>query len=109
MQLKFAHKIIVVSLLLLVLALTASTSINYFSLKNNTQENLNRAIDEIGHSVSSNISNWLSARLQIISALAENTGAEDSENSMLVAVRQAVKAGQLKNTYIAIEATGQFI
>ena len=109
MQLKFAHKIIVVSLLLLVLALTVSTSINYFSLKNNTQENLNRAIDEIGHSVSSNIANWLSGRLQIISALAENTGSEDSEDSMLVAVRQAVKAGQLKNTYIAIEATGQFI
>jgi len=109
MQLKFAHKIIVVSVVLLILALTVTTSINYISLKNDTQENLNRAIDEIGHSVSSNIANWLSGRLQIISAIAENTQPSDSPEEMMVAVRQAVKAGQLKNTYIGVEATGQFI
>jgi len=105
MQLKFAHKIIVVSAVLLILALTVTTTINYISLKNDTQENLNRAIDEIGHSVASNIANWLSGRLQIISAIAENTQPNDSPEAMMVAVRQAVKAGKLKNTYIGVEAT----
>lgn len=109
MQLKFAHKIIVASAILLILALITSTSINYFSLKSDTQKNLNRAIDEIGHSVASNIANWLSGRLQIISAIAENTQASDTPEEMMVAVKQAVKAGQLKNTYIGVEATGQFI
>jgi len=109
MKLKFAHKIIMASLVLLVLALTVTTTINYISLKNDTQENLNRAIDEIGHSVASNISNWLSGRLQIISAIAENTQPNDTPQEMSIAVKQAVKAGQLKNTYIGVAETGQFI
>ena len=108
-QLKFAHKIIAVSVVLLILALTVSTTINYISLKQDTQANLNRAIDEIGHSVSGNIANWLSGRLQIIMAIAENTRADDTTENMLTAVQQAVKAGKLKNTYIGVESTGQFI
>jgi len=108
-KLKFAHKIIAVSTALVVLALMVSTSINYFSLRTNTQENLNRAIDEIGTSVSTNIANWLTARLQIVSAIAENTNADDETSTMLVAVQQAVKAGNLKNTYIGLQSTGQFI
>ena len=108
-QLKFAHKIMLVTAILVVLALTVSTSINYFSLRTNTQENLNRAIDEIGYSVSSNIANWLNARLQIIQAIAANTKAEDDSSTMLTAVKQAVEAGKLKNTYIGVERTGEFI
>ncbi|MEW6990574.1 methyl-accepting chemotaxis protein [Colwelliaceae bacterium 6441] len=108
-QLKFAHKIITVSVVLLILALSVSTSINYISLKSDTQANLNRAIDEIGHSVSSNIANWLSGRLQIITAIAANTKTDDTPDDMLTAVQQAVAAGKLKNTYIGVESTGEFI
>jgi len=109
LQLKFAHKIILVSAALLILALTVSTTINYISLKNNTQQNLNRAIDEIGHSVAGNIANWLSARLQIITAVSVNTKIGDTSEDMGTAVRQAVSAGKLKNTYIGVEKTGEFI
>ncbi|WP_448547433.1 methyl-accepting chemotaxis protein [Thalassotalea fusca] len=108
-QLKFAHKIMLVTATLVVLALTVSTSVNYFSLRTDTQNNLNRAIDEIGHSVSSNIANWLNARLQIIQAIAANTKADDDREIMLNAVKQAVEAGKLKNTYIGVESTGEFI
>ncbi|WP_175573139.1 methyl-accepting chemotaxis protein [Thalassotalea sp. PP2-459] len=107
--LKFAHKIIAVTVFLLILALAVSTSINYFSLKQDTEDNLNRAIDEIGHSVSGNIANWLNGRLQIIEAIAENATSDDDTETMLTAVQQAVKAGDLKNTYIGVEKTGQFI
>lgn len=107
--LKFAHKIIAVTVFLLILALAVSTSINYFSIKQDTEDNLNRAIDEIGHSVSGNIANWLNGRLQIIEAIAANTTVNDDTDIMLTAVQQAVKAGDLKNTYIGVEKTGQFI
>ncbi|GHF88462.1 methyl-accepting chemotaxis protein [Thalassotalea marina] len=109
LQLKFAHKIILVSVVLLILALTASTTINYISLKQGTQTNLNRAIDEIGHSVAGNIANWLGGKLQIVQAIAQNTKSDDDTETMLDAVQQAVKSGKLKNTYIGVESTGQFI
>ena len=109
LQLKFAHKIIIVSVALLILALSVSTTINYVSLKNNTQENLSSAIDEIGHSVAGTIANWLSNKLQIVSAISENTSVSDSPEEMMTSVKQAVKAGKLKNTYIGVESSGQFI
>ncbi len=109
MQLKFSHKIIIVSLSLLIMALTVSTTINYITLKNDTQDHLNRAIDEIVHSVSRNVANWLSGRLQIIAAIAESTSLAGTEESILIAVRQALRAGNLKNTYIGVEATGQLL
>ena len=97
-KINFSHKIIIVSTVLLLLALSVSTSINYISLKNNTQENLNRAIDEIGHSVSGNIANWLTNRLQIIEAIALNVTTENDHDDILKAVQQAVEAGKMKNT-----------
>jgi len=108
-KINFSHKIIIVSTVLLLLALSVSTSINYISLKNNTQENLNRAIDEIGHSVSGNIANWLTNRLQIIEAIALNVTSESDHDDVLKAVQQAVEAGKMKNTYVGLADTGKFI
>ncbi|WP_448565053.1 methyl-accepting chemotaxis protein [Thalassotalea ganghwensis] len=109
LPLKFAHKIIVATVVLLIAALSVSTAINYTSLKRDTENNLEKAIDEISRSVAGNVANWLTARLQIITAIAENSKFDDTPEEMLVAVQQANKAGQLKNTYIGVEKTGQFI
>ncbi len=109
LQLKFAHKIILVSAVLLLLALLTSTSINYFSLKRDTQDNLNRAIDEIGNSVSGNIANWLNGKLRIIESIAQTTSAKPQKPVVLKAVQQAAKAGQFKSAYVGVESTGEFI
>jgi len=108
-KLNFAHKIIAVAALLLLLALTASTTSHYVSLKNQTEMNLTRAIEEIGNSVSGNIANWLNSKLQIISALAENTTAKHSSDNIFNFVRLADGAGQFKNAYVGVEETGEFI
>ena len=108
-KLNFSHKIIIVSTILLLLALSVSTSINYISLKNNTQENLNLAIDEIGHSVAGNIANWLTNRLQIIEAVALNITTDNGHDEIFKAVQQAVVAGKMKNTYVGLASTGRFI
>lgn len=109
LKLNFSKKIIIVFTVLLLLALSASTSINYISLKSNTQANLNRAIDEIGHSVSGNIANWLTNRLQIIDAIALNISNINSHEDIFKAVQQAVKAGKMKNTFVGLASTGKFI
>ncbi|WP_286233974.1 methyl-accepting chemotaxis protein [Thalassotalea sediminis] len=107
--LKFAHKIIAVTVLLLILALAVSTSINYFSIKQDTEDNLNRAIDEIGHSVSSNISNWLNGKLRIVESIAQTTPANPEKALVLSAVQQAAKSGEFKSAYVGVESTGEFI
>lgn len=108
-QLKFAHKIIIISAVLLVLALLVSTTINYISLKSDTQENLNRAIDEIGYSVSSNIANWLNGKLRIVNSIAQSTSENPEANTVLKTVQQAVKSGAFKNAYVGVESSGKFI
>lgn len=109
LQLKFAHKIILVSVALLILALTVSTTINYITLKRDTQDNLNRAIDEIGHSVAGNISYWLNGKLRIVDSIAQSTSAEPQTENVLKMVQQAALAGDFKNAYVGLESTGEFI
>ena len=108
-RLNFSHKIIIVATVLLLIALSVSTSINYIFLKENTQKNLNKAINEIGHSVSGNIANWLTNRLQIINAVALNIPDINRHDEIFNAVQQAVKAGKMKNTFVGIAGTGKFI
>jgi len=108
-KLNFARKIIIVATVLVLVALSVSTSINYVYLKDNTQINLNKAIDEIGHSVSGNIANWLTNRLQIIDAVALNIKDINSHDEIFNAVQQAVKAGKMKNTFVGLASTGNFI
>lgn len=109
LQRKFAHKIIIISAVLLILALSVSTTINYISLKNDTQANLNRAIDEIGYSVSSNIANWLSGKLRIVESIAQSTSENPETRTVLKTVQQAVKSGAFKNAYVGVESSGEFI
>jgi methyl-accepting chemotaxis protein len=108
-KLKFSHKIIMATTVLLLIALSVSTSINYIFLKDHTQKNLNNAIDEIGRSVSGNIANWLTNRLQIIDAVALNITDINSHEEIFHAVQQAVKAGMMKNTFVGLASTGEFI
>ncbi|MDT0603837.1 methyl-accepting chemotaxis protein [Thalassotalea castellviae] len=108
-QFKFAHKIIAVSVLLLIIALSVSTTINYISIKNDTQANLNRAIDEIGYSVTGNIANWLNGKLRIVDSIAQSTSENLETAKVLKVVQQAAKAGAFKNAYVGVERSGKFI
>lgn len=109
MKLSFAHKIIIVAATLLILTLTVSTITNYISLKNNTEENLNRAIDEIATSVSGNIANWLNSKLEIVSAIAYSASSNMDRDIILQRVQQATQAGSFKNAYVGVEQSGEFI
>jgi methyl-accepting chemotaxis protein len=109
LKLSFAHKIIIVAATLLILTLTVSTVTNYISLKNSTEENLNRAIDEIGSSVAGNIANWLNSKLAIVNAIADSAASNMTKAVILQRVQQATKAGSFKNAYVGIEETGEFI
>ena len=96
-------------MVLLILALSVSTTINYISLKNDTQANLNRAIDEIGYSVTGNIANWLNGKLRIVDSIAQSTSENLETKTVLKVVQQAAKAGAFKNAYVGVESSGKFI
>jgi len=109
LKLSFAHKIIMVAATLLILTLSISTITNYISLKNSTEENLNRAIDEIGTSVAGNIANWLNSKLAIVDAIADSAASNMTRTVIVQRVQQATKAGSFKNAYVGVEESGEFI
>ncbi|GLX80788.1 methyl-accepting chemotaxis protein [Thalassotalea eurytherma] len=108
-KLKFAHKIIIVAASLLILALAISTTNHYFSVKQDTKTNLTRAITEISDSVSLNIANWLNGKLAIVESLAKSAGIDQDQVFLERSAVMADVAGDFKNSYVAIEQTGQFI
>ncbi|QOL26184.1 methyl-accepting chemotaxis protein [Thalassotalea sp. LPB0316] len=108
-KLKFAHKIIIVAASLLILALTISTTNHYLAVKQDTKTNLTRAISEISDSVSLNIANWLNGKLAIVEALAKSAGTSQEQLFLERTAVMADNAGDFKNSYVAIERTGQFI
>ncbi|GLX86296.1 methyl-accepting chemotaxis protein PctA [Thalassotalea loyana] len=108
-KLKFAHKIIIVAASLLILALTISTTNHYLSVKEDTKTNLTRAISEISDSVSLNIANWLNGKLAIVESLASSASTSQEQLFLERTAVMADVAGDFKNSYVAIEQTGQFI
>lgn len=108
-KLSFSHKIIVVAATLLILTLTVSTIVNYVSLKSSTEENLNRAINEIGTSVAANIANWLNSKSEIVNAIAFSAASNMDRQVILQRVQQATRAGSFKNAYVGVESSGEFI
>lgn len=108
-KLKFSHKIIIVAASLLIIALSISTTNHYLSVQNQTKHNLERAIEEISSSVSSNIANWLNGKLAIVESLAQAASQNQEETFLEQSAVMADVAGNFKNSYVAIEHTGQFI
>jgi len=108
-KLKFSHKIIIVAASLLIIALSISTTNHYLSVQKQTKHNLERAIEEISGSVSSNIANWLNGKLAIVESLAQAASQNQEETFLDQSAVMADVAGNFKNSYVAIEHTGQFI
>jgi len=104
-NLKFSHKLIILSSLLLVLALGASGFNNYLLLKEKTEKDLVAAIQEISSATAANISDWLNGKAKIVLSMA-TTAADDLQEAAIIKVlRQAQKTGDFKNTFIGMANT----
>lgn len=107
-KIKFSHKIMIVSALILILVLGTFTLHNYILLKEQTEQDVHKSLTEISRSVSQNIANWLNVKLQIVESMAQASNKASSEAEALEVVQQSVVSGKFKNTYIGTP-TGKFI
>lgn len=108
-RLSFAQKIIIVASVLLIVAQVATTAANYLTLQSSTRENLDRTIAQIGRAVSGNIANWLNGKLSIVASVARSASPADDNDHILTVVQQGQKSGDLKNVFVGVEKTGDFI
>jgi len=109
-KLSFAQKIIAVTVLLLLISQAGTALINYFTLQNSTKANLDRAIGQIGLSVSDNIANWLNAKMAITEAMSNSLQEViGDDDRILKIVKQGQDAGDFKNAFFGYESSGKFI
>jgi len=113
-KLQFVHKLILLSSLILVLALGASAINSYYLLKSKTENDLKAAIKEISASVTSNISDWLNGKSDVVLSMAisaaDNLVMSDIESSNLIKIlKQSDRTGQFKNTFVGIEQIRELI
>ncbi|MCJ8273061.1 MAG: methyl-accepting chemotaxis protein, partial [Psychrosphaera sp.] len=108
-QLSFSQKIIFAASVLLVIVQISTTAANYYSLHNSTRESLDRSIAQVGRSVSANIANWLNGKLGIVVSVADSSSKVTSNEAILAVVQQGRDAGNFKNVFVGVEASGDFI
>jgi methyl-accepting chemotaxis protein len=99
-ELQFSHKLILLSSLILVLALSASAYNNYRLLSNKTETDLRASIGEISSEVSGNISDWLNSRSQIVLATAKALDGIEDIDKIRKILQQSDNAGDFKNTFL---------
>lgn len=106
-KLKFQQKIILLSSLILVVSFGLFAINSYIYQANKTEQNLISALDEISASVSSNIANWMNAKLNIVRAAAEQAEKTSDPNELLGIMKQGAVAGDM-DVYVGL-SNGQFI
>ncbi|MET1256813.1 methyl-accepting chemotaxis protein [Aliikangiella maris] len=102
-KLQFSHKLIILSSLLLVLALSASALNSYFLLKEQTQQSLTTAINQLSTTISENIADWLNAKANITNSMAIAASDDMSKEALRKVLKQGLRTGDLKNTFIGTE------
>lgn len=102
-NIKFVHKVTLVSATLLILSLTVTTANNYRLSQQKTNADLNNAMHGIAKAVSDNIANWLNGKLAIISAVGHAAAEDPQRESIIKVIQQADRAGNFKNAYVALE------
>ena len=106
-KLKFQQKIILLSSLILVVSFGLFAINSYIYQANKTEQNLVSALDEISTSVSSNIANWMNAKLNIVKAAARQAENTSDPTELLNIMKQGAIAGDM-DVYVGL-SDGQFI
>ncbi|MBE0370116.1 methyl-accepting chemotaxis protein [Pseudoalteromonas aurantia] len=105
---KFTSKVTIAASLVLVIVLGLFTVNNFVSMRTQTQTQLTAVLQEISHSVSQNIANWLNDRLQVVESVALGHRESDSEEQVLRRLKTADVAGDFKNVYVGMPS-GKFV
>jgi len=75
-KMKVAHKITLVSSSVLIVAITALSLVQYFSVKDSLLRQTSSSISESSNALSNQISNWLNGKLGLVDFIAESVDAD---------------------------------
>ncbi len=102
-NLGFSRKITLAASIIIAFSLIVLASINYITVMNHTQSNLQANLEETSQTASSNIANWLNSKLKAIEAIAEATGeiSPSMDRSKLALIKNA---GNYEYVYVANES-----
>jgi methyl-accepting chemotaxis protein len=89
--LKFSHKILLTASLVVTVAF--SLFILYIDnlQRTNTQENIQRHLDDVGYVVASNIQSWVAGRINVIENMAQSLEWDPSTDNIQNALTQAAQ------------------
>lgn len=107
-QMKFSSKITLAASLVLIVVLGIFSIVNVLSLQRQTEQQLNKVLEQISLSVSNNIANWLNGRMALVQAVADHYHPENDFTYINQQLKQANQAGDFKNTYVGTTA-GAFL
>ena len=106
---KFAHKIVAASALILLLSLTLLSVNQYFSMKNKMENIIGNSVDEILQGISTTVESEMSGK----ASLASYTSSLVEANFELQQARSVISQPVLNENFILIgfghEATGQYV
>lgn len=95
---KVAHKITLVSSSVLIIAITALSLVQYFSIKDSLLRQTQSSISESSNALSHQISNWLNGKLNIIDYISETIDADFSSET----IDRAMNRPMLKNQFLLL-------
>ncbi len=89
-NLKFHHKILLAASLVVIGAFSLFTLYNDYLQRNSINRNLDGYLNEMGQVTASNIESWLSGRILLVEALAQNLGRDRSPQALESLLEQPV-------------------
>ena len=107
-NLKFHHKILLAASLVVIGAFSLFTLYNDYLQRNSINRNLDGYLNEMGRVTASNIESWLSGRILLVEALAQNLGRDRSQQALESLLEQPVYGKTFMFSYLGAD-DGSFI
>ncbi len=106
---KVAHKVAVVSSSVLIVAITLLSIFQYFSIKSSLLRQTESSISESSNALSTQISNWLNGKLNLIDYIAQSVDAQFNSEAIVPFINQAILKDEFLLMFGGLEIGGELI
>ncbi|MNM33361.1 Methyl-accepting chemotaxis protein PctA [compost metagenome] len=89
-NLRFAHKVVLSTSIVVSVAFAAFASFNYYIQKQSMQSGLEASLSEVGKLTAENITYWLDARIKLVEAATQNAKRDSSGQALQVLFGQQI-------------------
>ena len=106
---KVAHKIVIASSSVLIIAITSLSLIQYFSIKDSLLRQTESSLSESSNALSNQISNWLNGKLGLIDIVAETIDADFSSKTIELMFKRPVLKNEFLLMFGGLDSDGKAI